>query len=140
MPTPLSRREFLAASAALVQSTARGVRRETFLSSPAKGVAVMAYAFYSRHRGGDMISVEQRWSRSDTIDVAYFRRSRDYGDTWSGPLEVRTGERRSEGMWRKHPRFGFVDPHARRYIEFWIEEIGRASWRGRVSRLAVAVS
>jgi hypothetical protein len=123
MQKPISRREFLVASAALVQSTTRGVRRETFLTSPAKGVAVMAYAFYSRHRGGDMISIEQRWSRSDTIDVAYFRRSRDYGETWSAPLEVRTGERRPEGMLRQHPRFGFVDRHARRYVEFWIEGV-----------------
>jgi hypothetical protein len=100
-----------------------GIRREVFLTSRAKGSAVMAYAFYTRHRGGDMISIEQRWSRSDTIDVCYFRRSQDYGQTWSTALQVRTGERRPEGMLRRHPRFGLVDAHARRYIEFWNEGV-----------------
>ena len=28
-----------------------------------------------------MLSVEQRWSRSDTVDVAFYRFSSDYGKT-----------------------------------------------------------
>jgi hypothetical protein len=119
----LSRRQLLAAPAALTQAVDLAVRREVFLASPGHGVAVMAYAFYTRLRGGDMISIEQRWTRSDTIDVAYVRRSRDHGRTWSAPVELRTGERRREGMLRRHPRCGFVEPRSGRYIEFWTEGV-----------------
>ena len=75
MPLPLSRRGFLAAIPAFA---APAVRREVFLASPKKGTAVMAYAFYTRKRGGDMISIEDRWTRSDTVDVAFLRRSRGH--------------------------------------------------------------
>ena len=36
---------------------------------------------------------------------------------------MRTGERRPEGMWWRHPRCGFVDPHTGRYVEFWTEGV-----------------
>jgi hypothetical protein len=83
----------------------------------------MVYAFYTRPSGGDMVSIEQRWSRSDTIDVAYYRRSSDHGRTWSAPIEQKTGERRTEGMLRRHPRGGWIDPGTGRYIELWTEGI-----------------
>ena len=82
----------------------------------------MAYAFYTRPQGGDMLSIEERWSRSDTVDIAYIRRSRNFGRSWDAPVEMRTGERRAEGMLRRHPRAGFVDSRGR-YIEFWNEGI-----------------
>ena len=94
------------------------IRRELFLASPGNGVAVMAYAFYTRPSGGEMISVEQRWSRSDTVDVAFVRRSGNHGRNWSAPVEVRTGEKRPDGMLRRHPRAGYADPSGR-YIEFF---------------------
>jgi len=97
------------------------IEREIFLRSPGKGTAVMALAFYRRRSGGEMISIEQRWSRSDTIDLSFYRRSRDFGKTWTPPEERKTGERRPEGMLRRHPRGGFVDPVTGRYIEIWIE-------------------
>lgn len=122
-PPSWSRRAFLAAPAALAGSAAAGIRREIFLASPGDGTAVMAYAFYARPAGGEMISIEQRWSRSDTIDVAYRRRSRDHGHTWSAPVEVPTAERRPDGMLRRHPRAGFADPHSGRYLEFWTEGV-----------------
>ena len=70
-----------------------------------------------------MVSIEQRWSRSDTIDVAYYRHSSDHGRTWSEPVEHKTGERRPEGMLRRHPRGGSVDAATGRYIEFWTEGV-----------------
>lgn len=115
----LSRRAFLASPVAFA---APSIRREVFIASPKRGVAVMAYAFYTRRRGGEMMSIEERWSRSDTIDVAYIRRSCDYGRTWSAPVEMRTGERRLDGMLRRHPRCGFVDSR-NSYIEFWNQGI-----------------
>jgi len=68
------------------------------------------------------MSIEERWTRSDTVDIAYIRHSRDHGHTWTAPVEMRTGERRPEGMLRRHPRAGFVDPQGR-YIEFWNEGV-----------------
>ena len=82
----------------------------------------MAYAFYTRPRGGEMISIEERWSRSDTVDFAFIRRSHDYGRTWTAPVARATGERRSVGMLRRQPRCGFVD-HNGRYLEFWCEGV-----------------
>src|SRR5256885_1452902 len=99
LPT-LSRRAFLGAAAAFARTPALEVRREAFLLSPARGIAVMAYAFYTRPRGGEMISIEERWSRSDTVDSALIRRSHDYGRTWTAPVARATGERRSEGTLR----------------------------------------
>jgi hypothetical protein len=82
----------------------------------------MAYAFYTQPRGGEMISIEERWSRSDTVDFAFIRRSHDYGRTWTAPVARATGERRSDGTLRRHPRCGFVDKHGR-FLEFWCEGV-----------------
>lgn len=119
----IGRRSFLAAIATAGALPAAEVRREVFLRSPGKGTAVMAYTFYTRRKGGSLESVESRWSRSDTIDVAYVRRSSDNGRTWSAPEERKTGERRPEGMLRRHGRAGFVDPRNGRFVDFWIEGV-----------------
>jgi hypothetical protein len=109
-------------TAALPAAPTPAVRREIFRFAPSPGVAVMAYAFYTRPRGGDMVSIEERWTRSDTVDIAYIRHSRDHGHTWTAPIEMPTGEPRQGGVLRRHPRCGFVEPHGR-YIEFWNEGV-----------------
>jgi len=119
----LTRRSFLAATAAPLARASGTVRREVFLHSPAPGTAVIAMAYYTSTSGGDMMSIEHRFSRSDTVDVAYYRYSKDHGDTWSAPREQATGERRPEGMWRRHPRCCFVDRHNGRFLEFWVEGV-----------------
>lgn len=119
----IPRRHFLAlgiAGAATARAASPQIRREVFLRSQKKGTAVMAYAYYTRPSGGQMISIEQRWSRSDTIDIAYYRHSTDNGHSWSVPIEMTTGEKRPGGMWRKHPRGIWLDP-AGRFVEFWLE-------------------
>ena len=83
---------------------------------------MMAFAFYTKRRGGDMVSLEERWSRSDTVDVAHVRRSTDHGRTWTRATEIRTGERRPAGMFRRHPHGGFVDREGR-YVEFSTEGV-----------------
>lgn len=98
-------------------------RRTVFLPSPGKGTAVMAYAFYTERSGGRMDSIEQRWSKSDTIDIAYRRHSTDHGVTWSKPEPIVTGEKRPEGMYRKHLRCGYVDPASGRYLEFFMQGV-----------------
>ncbi|MBI5280288.1 MAG: exo-alpha-sialidase [Candidatus Solibacter usitatus] len=114
----LSRRQLLLSATAPLGPD---VKRELFVASPGKGTAVMASAFYTGRRGGGMMSMESRWSRSDTIDVAFLRYSGDYGRTWSKPEKMITGEKRPNGMWRKHARIGWVDPHTGRFIQFWLE-------------------
>ena len=125
MVRAISRRGLLAAGAAraIGAAVAPGVTREVFLESPKPGTAVMACAWYTRKSGGEMTSLEQRWSRSDTVDVAYYRHSRDHGRTWSAPVERATGEKRPDGMLRRHPRAAWVDPHNGRLVEFHVEGV-----------------
>jgi hypothetical protein len=115
----LRRSLLLAPAAALAQSP--GVTRETFLRAPGNGVAVMAYAWYTKPKGLDMRMIEQRWSRSDTVDVAFERSSRDNGRTWSEPKKIITGEKRPNGTWRLHPRCGAI--LGGRYVHFWTEGV-----------------
>jgi hypothetical protein len=113
------------------------IERQVFIASPGKGTAIMAFAYYTQRTGGAMMSLEQRWSRSDTVDVAFLRYSKDFGKTWSNPEKMSTGEKRPEGMWRKHPRVGWVDPATGRFIRFWLEGVlpnddpleGMRQWR-----------
>ncbi len=83
MPVRTTRRTMLAAACASalaprLAGKPSGIRREIFLASPGKGTAVVASAYYTKSHGGEMLSVEQRWSRSDTVDVAFYRFSSDY--------------------------------------------------------------
>jgi hypothetical protein len=118
----MQRRLFLASLACV--AAPEGVRREVFLPSPGKGTAIMGLAYYAKASGLQMVSLEQRWSRSDTIDTVFRRTSADNGRTWSAPVESKTGEKRpGGGTWRKHPRAGFVDPRTGRLIEFWMEAV-----------------
>ena len=118
----MTRRSLLLAPA-LAYAAAPEIRREVFLKAPRKGVALMAMAYYTKKRGLEMTSIEERWSRSDTIDTAYYRQSKDNGKTWSEPVEHKTGERMAKGMLRRHLRGGWVDPHNGRLIEFWNEGV-----------------
>ncbi len=99
------------------------ISREVFLKSPMEGTAVMAAAWYTHTKGGAMLSVETRYSRSDTVDVAYYRTSPDHGKNWSPPTEQRTSERRPDGMLRRHPRTGVVDPTTGKFIEFFVQGV-----------------
>ena len=105
------------------EKTYPGVTREVFVKSPGKGTAVMAFAYYTREKGSELMSIEQRWSRSDTIDAAYYRQSKDNGRTWTTPEKRVTGERRPGGMWRLHPRGGHIDRSTGRFLEIWNEGI-----------------
>ena len=97
--------------------------RDVFVPSPGPGVAVHAASYYTRADGGDLVCQHGHMSRSDTCDVAYRRRSRDNGRTWSEPQTIITGEKRPEGMLRRHLRCSFVDPGTGRFISFWTEGI-----------------
>src|SRR5262245_47858353 len=98
----MTRRAFLATHATCLHARER-VSTEVFLRSRAKDVAVMADAYYTQRSGGAIVSIEHHFSRSDTVDVAYYRYSKDHGRTWGSPVEKSTGEKRPEGMLRRHP-------------------------------------
>ncbi len=119
----MTRREFLATSTAFLAAPNERIAREVFVPSPGKGTSVLAYAFYTQPAGRSLLSIHEHWTRSDTIDVAYFRDSTDNGRTWSGAREVATGEKRPEGMLRRALRAGFVDPHTGRFLRFWCEGV-----------------
>lgn len=106
----------------LAETDAR-VTREVFLASPKEGTAVMAAAWYTGMKGTSLLSVETRYSRSDTVDVAYYRTSTDNGRTWSRPREQKTSERRPEGMLRRHPRTGINEPTTGKFIEFFVQGV-----------------
>lgn len=118
----MTRRSFLAIPAVSLQARER-VSREVFVRSPGKGTAVIAQAYYTQASGGALLSIEQRLSRSDTVDAAYYRYSQDNGRSWSAPVAKPTGEKRPGGMLRRHPRACFVDPQTGRFLEFWNEGI-----------------
>ncbi len=99
------------------------IRREIFRASPGKGTAVHASAYYTKAHGGDMLSVEQHMSRSDTMDIAYYRYSTDYGKTWTAPEERPTGERKPDGMLRRVMCGVWVDQLKGKSLEFWNEAI-----------------
>lgn len=119
----MRRRHFLGTLAVAGSHAQPAVRREVLMKSPGKGTAIMGIAYYAKSSGLDMISLEQRWSRSDTIDTVFRRTSSDNGRTWSTPVESKTGEKRPNGTWRKHPRAGYIDPKSKRLLEFWMEAV-----------------
>lgn len=116
-PMTISRRNVLAAPFSLQAQT--GIVRSLHRASPAPGVAIWIFAYYTEPKGTKLRSMEQHISRSDTIDVAYVRDSNDNGRTWSEPRKVVTGEKRPGGMWRKHLRAAVV--HQGELVEFWNE-------------------
>jgi hypothetical protein len=100
---------------------ATDVEREVFLASPRAGVAVLAASYYTRPSGGELISLHQMMSRSDTVDVAFLRTSPDNGRTWSAVTEVSMLEVRTGGKFRRALRGGVVDPRTGRFVRFQIE-------------------
>jgi len=123
MTRPLSRRSLLASLPLLAGAAAAPVRREVFLASPGKGIAVTVNAYYTKPSGGAMMSIEQRWTRSDTVDAAFYRYSNDFGRTWSKPERRETGEKTAAGMLRRHLRGGFVDPVHGWFVATWNEGV-----------------
>ena len=108
----LSRRAFLLSSVGNV-----------FIPSQKDGTAVMAFAWYTSRDKDALLSIDQRWSRSDTIDVAYRRTSADNGKTWSEPVEYKTSEKLAEGTYRRNPRGVWVDPQNGKAVEFTVEGV-----------------
>jgi len=97
--------------------------QQVFVPSPAPGVGVHAASYYTRASGLELLSLHSLISRSDTQDAAVARWSPDNGRTWGDPVVIATGERRPEGMWRRHVRGGYADPFNGRYFDVWTEGV-----------------
>ena len=97
------------------------ISREVFLVSPRASVAVLAASYYTRPAGTELISLHQLMSRSDTVDTAFVRTSRDNGRTWSAATAVPTLEARPGGKFRRALRGGVADPRTGRFVRFQIE-------------------
>lgn len=96
---------------------------ETFLPSPAPGVAAHGGSYYTTPSGGQLMSIHTLMSRSDTADVGYIRWSDDNGRTWSEAEEWPTKYEHPAGTGRRHPRGGYVDPATGRYLTVWTEGV-----------------
>ena len=99
------------------------VSSKVFVSSPGSGVGVMGGSYYTTVAGLKVISVHSHTSRSDTVEVAYLRRSEDNGRSWSEAGEWSMRFEDSGGMGRRHVRGGYVDPQTGRYIQVWTEGV-----------------
>ena len=99
------------------------VSKEVLVPSPGPGVGVAGGAYYTRAAGHELVSVHSHHSRSDTADIALYRRSADGGATWGPVTEVATGEQRDGGMWRRYPRAGHADPATDRYVTVRVEGV-----------------
>ncbi len=97
--------------------------RTVFVASPREGVGVMGGCYTTTLDGQKMMSYHSYTSRSDTVDVAYVRRSEDGGLTWATPEEWPTCFEHANGTRRRHPRGGYVDPKTGRYISMWTEGV-----------------
>jgi hypothetical protein len=102
---------------------AKLVDRVTFVPSPGPGIGVMGGSYYTRTTGGDLLSMYNHISRSDTADVAYTRRSTDNGRTWGEAEEWPCSFTSPNGTGRRHPRGGYVDPATGRYFTVWTQGV-----------------
>ena len=99
------------------------ISSKVFVPSPGSGVGVMGGSYYTTAAGLELVSVHSHTSRSDTVEVAYLRRSEDNGRSWSEAEEWSMRFEDSGGMGRRHVRGGYVDPPTGRYIQVWSEGV-----------------
>jgi hypothetical protein len=96
--------------------------RESFIKAPA-GSGILGGSYHTTGDGQKLISIHSLTSRSDTVDIAYVRRSNDGGQTWTETEDWPTRFEHPNGTGRRHPRGGYVDPKTGRYITVWTEGV-----------------
>ena len=99
------------------------VSREVFVPSPEEGVGVMGGSYYTTKDGLELLSVHSLTSRSDTVEMAYVRRSANNGESWSEAEAWPMRFAATGGMGRRHVRGGYVDLATGRYIQVWTEGV-----------------
>ena len=98
----------------------------------------MAYAFDTRPRGGDMISIEQRWTRSERSISLYPSLARSWR-TWSDAA-IRTGERRPEGMCDAIPVMASSIPTRAAILNSGSRESFQQTIRSRVCATGISIT
>jgi hypothetical protein len=99
------------------------VSHEVFVESPEEGVGVMGGSYYTTKEGLELLSVHSLTSRSDTVEMAYVRRSPDNGRSWSAAEAWPMRFEAEGGMGRRHVRGGYIDLVTGRYIQVWTEGV-----------------
>ncbi len=102
---------------------AKIVSRTAFVPSPEEGVGVMGGSYYTTKDGLELLSVHSHTTRSDTVDMAYVRRSSDNGRNWSEAEAWPMHFAAEAGTGRRHVRGGYVDLATGRYIQVWTEGV-----------------
>ncbi|MDB6127613.1 MAG: hypothetical protein JWM35_1509, partial [Verrucomicrobia bacterium] len=138
IPSHVSRRSFV--KTAMVASLAPGfitrglseeatkgpfgpIRRELFIEPNRPNASVCGSTFYTRPTGVDLFSIHEIMTRSDTIEVAYYRYSKDNGKTWVAGEEFPTFGVRPGGKLRRASRACVADPKSGRFLRFYMEAI-----------------
>ncbi len=83
----------------------------------------MGGSYYTTKDGLELLSVHSLTSRSDTVEMAYVRRSSDNGRNWSEAVAWPMRFAATSGMGRRHVRGGYVDPATGHYIQVWTEGV-----------------
>lgn len=101
----------------------RVVSREVFVPSPGPGIAVKGASYRASLDGRSLMSAHIYRTESDIAFAGFFRYSDDNGRTWSEPIEWPVRFERPEGIYRRIPRCGYLDPKTGRYLYLWNEAV-----------------
>lgn len=101
----------------------RVVSREVFVASPREGTTVTGGSFYTRARGGDLMSMHAFSSQSDMMELERYRLSTDNGRSWIDAGTVPAMTATPKGVLRRHARWGYADPRTDRYLRLRNEAV-----------------
>ncbi len=97
--------------------------KEVFLESPGRGTLVWGNSFYTRRDGVEKMRTRMLETRSDTIDSYEYSYSPDNGRTWDEWRSESVATETPDGMHRRIPAPGFVDPQTDRLITIVLEGV-----------------
>lgn len=83
----------------------------------------MAASFYTQPEGPALQSLHWELTRSDTVNIACARLSPDNGRSWAASEAISTHEERPDGVFRRFPMPGFVDPASGRLLMLRLEAV-----------------
>ncbi|HUT74320.1 MAG TPA: sialidase family protein [Armatimonadota bacterium] len=95
--------------------------KQVFIPSPGPGALVYGNSFYTRRDGVEKMAVRMVETRSDLMDAVEIAFSRDNGRTWSAWEARDCVAQTPQGLHRRVPAPGFVDPETDRLITIVLE-------------------
>ncbi len=93
------------------------------IPSPGAGIGILGGAFYVHPARPEVMCLYGHIRRSDTKEIAWLRRSEDNGRTWGPDEEFSCRYDHPEGVGRRHPRGGYLDPRTGRLIFLWCDGV-----------------